>query len=236
MLQNRLESLENAVAAGKVPPTPPSDDRSATSTTPQTSSLISPSSATGVDAPIRASKVEGTPPIRLPSDDDAKLPLLGLARCIGNLSRLHGHTTPPELRLLDYDDCEHFIESELHQGDLIYQAGSKADIDLSHRACWSYQQAFVKDVLPWFPIFSQEACVEHVSAAQGANFSPGCPSTAIALFMFALGAFAKSADSVNGDNPLEFPGLDYFTAAREIVGPQGIRHAIEVIQSQILRT
>lgn len=167
------------------------------------------------------------------TDDD--LPLLGLARSIGNLSRLHGHPTPPELRLLDYDDCEHFMETELHQSDLIYQAADKDDIDLSHTRCWSYQQSFVKDVLPWFPIFSQDACVNHVSQAQAAEFSDACPSSPIALFVFALGAFAK-ADQVKGDDPEEFPGLNYFAAAREFAGPPGLRSAIEVIQSQILRT
>lgn len=152
-----------------------------------------------------------------------------------HLGVLKNYDFAPELKYLDYNDTEEYIESELHQNELLEHFADATTVDLSNARCWSHQQAFVRHVLPWFPLFSQDDAVRHVNSAQEVQFDANSSSTPIALYILALGAFSK-AELITGNDPREFPGLNYFAAARKISGPDGLTHAIHTIQGQILRT
>lgn len=230
-LQNRVDQLENALqsANSKILPSPPLDaSASVTCSTPRSTQGYSPA-AHSVEIPRRTSSVTEV------RNASVSFPTVGLSRAVARLGRLANHDPPAVFQPLAYDDSEDYIESELHQEEMIWNCGDPSRIDLSLRVTWTHQQAFVRNILPWFPLFNQDTCVHHMTAAQESQFSPASASTPIALYILALGAFSK-ADTIYGDDPREFPGLDYFSAARNIPEPPGIKHAIEVVQSQILRT
>ncbi|KAF2094706.1 hypothetical protein NA57DRAFT_79876 [Rhizodiscina lignyota] len=234
-LQSRIDQLEHALSTSKIVPSPTLDGAatSVASSTPRSPGTIqgySPPVAQSIEVPPRKSSV-----VAEVRNVNVSLPTIGLSLSISHLGHLAGQPSPLAFRSLEYDDSEEFIESELHQEELIYSCGDPTRVDLSIRSCWAYQQAFVKNILPWFPLFSQDVCAHHVTVAQENHFSPACPSTSLALYILALGAFSR-ADQIYGDDPREFPGLDYFAAARNIPERSGIKHAIEMVQTQILRT
>lgn len=244
ILQNRLESIENALSSSKIISPPPSEGpvSAVTIGTPRSESLHEtsppklPIATQAALLPRRvsnSSQSQATPLRRLA--EIPEFPIIGMSAAMRRLGQMAGHSFPVQLEGLNYDDSEEYIESEFHQNELLDVSGDPHSLDLSAAKCWSHQQAFVRHVLPWFPLFGSDYAVQLVTLAQDNNFNPRHASTPLALYVLALGAFAR-ADLITNDDVGGFPGLNYFAAARNIAEPGGVAQAIEVVQSQILRT
>ena len=234
-LQARVEYLEHAFSTARVLPSPPSDPTTSSiaASTPISTQGFSPV-AHSIETPRRTSSISN-PVVEI----NNTLPTVGLSLTISHFGNLANYPRPQAFMLLEYDDSEDYIESEFHANELIFKCGKQLKqeigLNLDPEACWAHQRSFVRNILPWFPLFSERDCVQHMESAAANNFSPACSSTALAYYILALGAFSK-ADHVRGDDPRDFPGLQYFAAARELPELPGITHAMDVVQSQILRT
>lgn len=163
------------------------------------------------------------------------LPLLGLR--FPGLSRLAGCSTPEPLRNLCIDDTESYIERETIQGRGIFSGDAQLnEADLSPRTCWRLQQAFVRDLLPWTPIFSASHCMEQISDVERGDFDSSDLRTALAFFVFALGAFSVAEDHIEDDSA-GFPGLQYFQPACRILQQnQELHNNLLAVQCHILET
>ena len=167
-------------------------------------------------------------------DDDrpGHFPMFGLN--IPGLTGFAGHEPPAALSHMIFDDSETFIESEIVQGGLLCSRSDLTNLDLSPRTCWRLQQAFVKDVLPWFPVIYRPRLIEVVTQSCDDGFMQKDLVMALALFIFALGALARDNQDTS-DSLSELPGFDYFTAAREIIDLEpGWRYTLISVQCRTL--
>ncbi|CAK7237598.1 hypothetical protein SEUCBS140593_010029 [Sporothrix eucalyptigena] len=175
-------------------------------------------------------------------------PLFGYR--LDSLSRLGPNAASlPSLRALCCLDVDAELETELFSQSTadtgLLLSGVEPTLDLSPRRCWSLEQAFSRDVLPWCPIIEQHECAELVARAAEDGFPRGRLETAVALLVLALGSFAResgghSRDHLNKNGPL--PGIDYFHAGRQVVhtaaglaGASG-RYSIMRVQCDLLVT
>lgn len=161
---------------------------------------------------------------------------------LDGFSRIGTQPCPPCLRPLCSDDVEEEIEQELFCGTSLFSDQGQTDssilckLDLSGRRSWQLEQAFSKDVLPWLPILEQQHCASIVSRVVEGGFDSAHLETALALFVLALGAFAKESHQPEGNgDPAALPGIDYFRAACGIVDRERVyRNTILHIQCEIL--
>ncbi|CAK7205390.1 hypothetical protein SEUCBS139899_008161 [Sporothrix eucalyptigena] len=175
-------------------------------------------------------------------------PLFGYR--LDSLSRLGPNAASlPSLRALCCLDVDAELETELFSQSTadtgLLLSGVEPTLDLSPRRCWSLEQAFSRDVLPWCPIIEQHECAELVARAAEDGFPRGRLETAVALLVLALGSFARESgghgrDHLNKNGPL--PGIDYFHAGRQVVhtaaglaGASG-RYSIMRVQCDLLVT
>ena len=126
---------------------------------------------------------------------------------------LSGHSCPPELFPLLYDDGEGFLDRENEYADVLARSDdSRPAVDLSARACWRNQQSFVRNILSWYPIFEEKFCTYLVKEATDNDFNFYKSSSCLAYFIFALGALSRADDTLDLNSPAETPGLNYFQA------------------------
>lgn len=183
-------------------------------------------------------------------ENDRPLPLFGYR--LDSLSRL-GPDAASLLSLqalchLDVDaelETELFGQSTAAPGLLMSSGLEERLLDLSPRRCWSLEQAFSRDVLPWCPIIEQHECTAVVARAAEDGFPRGRLETAVALLVLALGSFARESGDLslkqkNGGGAL--PSIDYFHAGRQVmhnaVGASGAsaRYSIMRVQCDLLVT
>ncbi|CAK7211317.1 hypothetical protein SBRCBS47491_001083 [Sporothrix bragantina] len=177
-------------------------------------------------------------------------PLFGYR--LDSLSRLGPDAASlPSLRALCHLDVNAELETELFGQSTadtgLLSSEQEPNLDLSPRRCWSLEQAFSRDVLPWCPIIEQQECAELVARAAEDGFPRGRLETAVALLVLALGSFARESgsgrgrDHANGRNG-QLPGIEYFHAGRQVVhtaaglsGASG-RYSIMRVQCDLLVT
>lgn len=180
---------------------------------------------------------------------DGPLPLFGYR--LDSLSRLGPDAASlPSLHALCHLDVDAELETELFgqstaaTGLLLSSGREERLLDLSPRRCWSLEQAFSRDVLPWCPIIEQHECAALVARAAEDGFPRGRLETAVALLVLALGSFARES---GGDPSLAkhggaLPGIDYFHAGRQVMhnaaGAAGAsaRYSIMRVQCDLLVT
>ncbi|CAK7222588.1 hypothetical protein SCUCBS95973_004892 [Sporothrix curviconia] len=180
-------------------------------------------------------------------------PLFGYR--LDGLSRLGPDAASlPSLRALCCLDVDAELETELFGQSTadtgLLSSGREQEpyLDLSPRRCWSLEQAFSRDVLPWCPIIEQSECADLVARAAEDGFPRGRLETAVALLVLALGSFARESGSGRGrehhahgpSGPL--PGIEYFHAGRQVIhtaaglsGASG-RYSIMRVQCDLLVT
>jgi hypothetical protein len=225
-LDSRLERIEALldqkhgyqapIADMPMPPTPASSHTHAATGSPRpTPSLARESSAS---SPNRT-HVLGFERIGLP---------------FAGFTNLAGHGVPPTLEPLDFDESEAYLNCEIEQGRLLYQAGDPTALDLSPRLCWRLQQSFARNILPWFPLFDQEEYSGWAAKSYNHNFDQHDLATCLILFMLSLGALSKAEDFTS-DDPHKCPGLNYFLAACRILNRDPTpRYSLLEAQCQIL--
>ncbi|KAF2182964.1 hypothetical protein K469DRAFT_217710 [Zopfia rhizophila CBS 207.26] len=128
------------------------------------------------------------------------------------LIRLAGHEVSPIFQPLQFDESEVYLEREIAQGRDLYQAGSPGALDLSPGLCSGLLQSFARNVLTWFPMFDQKSFSKLAAKSYTYHFDQSDPETCLILLILGLGALSKSED-LTGDEPRQFPGLNYFLAA-----------------------
>ncbi|KAF2188898.1 hypothetical protein K469DRAFT_748133 [Zopfia rhizophila CBS 207.26] len=149
-----------------------------------------------------------------PPSGPAPTPLLGYDRIglgLEPFARLAGHEISPLLEPLQFDESEAFLEREIAQGKLLYQAGDPGTLDLS-RLCGRLLQSFAKNVLTWFPLFDKDSFSKLAARSYTHVFDQSDLEMCLVFLMLSLGALSK-AGSLRSDDPHEFPGLNYFLAA-----------------------
>ncbi|KAF2839353.1 hypothetical protein M501DRAFT_1031460 [Patellaria atrata CBS 101060] len=151
------------------------------------------------------------------------------------LGRLPNQNSPPELSPLEQDDSEGFLERELQQGEILTHAGNPDDLDLSQRTCLRLEQSFARFVLPWFPLFDPDTCVEQITQTINQGFGLPTLYTSFTLFVLALGALAK-ADHHTSDAAHELPGLNYYLAACRGMKQNSGQYTIVAVQGMILKS
>ncbi|EXJ80114.1 hypothetical protein A1O1_08256 [Capronia coronata CBS 617.96] len=172
------------------------------------------------------------------SEADEAPCLIGLS--LRGLSRLTGYPTPWQLQPLIWDDSEKYYEIEERQYNQLFGPTHDDDLsclDSSFRTCWRYQQAFVRNILSWFPLLDQQTCALIVQTTSEKGFSQTDPNSPLSLLMLALGAFTRTdhrpADTIN----TQPPGIEYFRAAcRLLTNHPRNKSTIVGAQSYILKS
>jgi hypothetical protein len=157
---------------------------------------------------------------------------------LNSLGWLLGQARPAELEPLAYDDSEAILDREARQGQALFNNAwltSASDLDLSPRTCWRLQQNFVRNVLPWIPLFDQQTCVSLVTDTAEKEFSESNTSTTLVLFILALGAISRG-EHYTGDTPSEFLGLQYFhLASHRLAQDEAYMFDLRVAQCFVLK-
>jgi hypothetical protein len=161
---------------------------------------------------------------------------------LSGLSRLVGQQCPPPLYPLadddDHDD-EAFLERQAKSDEALLQSShlTLAELSITTRSFWRLQNSFARNVLPWCPLFDQKDCVDITIRTYDAQFPDRSLETCLTLFVLALGALTRSEHHAEdgNNNTADFPGLDYFQVASNILGcDRSSRYGILSIQCRIL--
>ncbi|KAL3457035.1 hypothetical protein BJX64DRAFT_293545 [Aspergillus heterothallicus] len=116
----------------------------------------------------------------------------------------------PPLNPIHYDDTEDHTYHGIQRGEqFAAYTPNRASIDLSARTINRYQQAFVRNVLAWIPVFDQGYMVSVIRHASEQGFNESDLSSALGLLILALGAISSDDENVH-DDPARFAGVDYF--------------------------
>ncbi|KAK5189617.1 hypothetical protein LTR99_006150 [Exophiala xenobiotica] len=162
--------------------------------------------------------------------------LVGLT--LSGLSRLVGQQCPPPLYPLADDDDEAFLERHANPDEALCQSChlTMADLSVTTRSFWRLQNSFARNVLPWCPLFDQKYCVDITTRTYETQFPDQGLETCLTLFVLALGALTRSEHHTeDGNSTTDFPGLDYFQVASNILGcDRSSRYGILSIQCRIL--
>ncbi|KAF2650918.1 hypothetical protein K491DRAFT_638362, partial [Lophiostoma macrostomum CBS 122681] len=154
---------------------------------------------------------------------------------LSGLSRLIDRPCPAALTPLCCDDFEEQLELQLLAGEKLMRHAplNLSTLDLDPRRCWRFQQSFVREVLPWYPIVPGQTLAELVSRTADGNFDPYNLETSLVLFVFALGAFAQESHHL-ADDADAFPGIEYFrVASRLLDADKGFGNTALVVQCHI---
>ena len=177
------------------------------------------------------------PPAYSNSESNEKkggFPILGLR--IAGHSRLAGHPHPPQLAPLAYEDTEDYVQRENEQTSEMHFSVHPSELDISPRTCRLLVRNFVEKVLPWFPIFDQSHVnSDLVNTLMTQGLEPSSPPKSSALFILALGSFARDRDDPFGNAASDLPGLHYWNYARLMLDARGMIFNLDVVHAWILR-
>ncbi|KIW64067.1 hypothetical protein PV04_09026 [Phialophora macrospora] len=156
------------------------------------------------------------------------------------LSRLAGRSTPPQLRPFLWDDAEEYFDREVQLYNLLLGPESAPDLsglDFSFRTCWRYHQAFVRDILSWFPLLDLQYCAQIVQTTSEKGFDQSQPISILVLLILALGALTRSDDGPSSKANSNPSGIEYFRAACHLLSKsRGGTSTIIGAQSYILKS